>query len=87
MSENEVEPKIGITFVRAKFKCIGMEKSLGWTGTSFLYNYRFSPVTSGSPENDRFYAATPSGELKLTAIRNDLFEVGKEYYLDFSSAP
>ena len=81
-------PETTIVFppVRAKFKCHGMEKTLGWSDGIYHYSYRFTVVTSGSAENEKFFAATPSGELKLTALRNDLFEVGQEYYLDFSKA-
>lgn len=88
MSTMSAVPETMIEFppVRAKFKCLGMEKNLGWPGVEYHYSYRFTVVTYGSAENEKFFAATPSGELKLTALRDDLFEVGKEYYLDFSKA-
>ena len=48
-----------------------------------------NPVTGGSPENKTFFAASPAGELKLT-IDNpagaEIFELGKEYYVDFTPA-
>ena len=47
-------------------------------------------VYGGSPENNQFSVATPSGELRMH-INNpaalDLLKPGKEYYLDFTEAP
>jgi len=40
-------------------------------------------------ENSKFWAASPTGELKLGTINPEAwkqFEIGKEYYLDFTSA-
>lgn len=74
--------------VRAKFRCSSIE--------DFGYNKRVSlqAVYEGSlgenEENKRFTKATPWGELKMTvdnpaaAIQ---FEIGKEYYLDFTEVP
>ena len=72
--------------VRAKFKVEQITK----------YNHGHSeiilrPVYSDDPnhENKKFWDATPSGELKLglnKASTADTFELGKEYYLDFSPA-
>ena len=50
------------------------------------YDYEFYPVTSGSEENKKFYASTPTGSLKITTSRIDQFVPGKEYYLDIISA-
>jgi hypothetical protein len=67
--------------VRAKFfvkeKHIGVE-----TQTIILY-----PVTNGSEENKNFFKWTPSGEVKLQCLNpeaSNQFEVGKEYYVDFT---
>ncbi len=79
---------------RAKFNCISITK---WIGGSTnpetgkyeshpVYNYRFNAVSSGSDENKKFFASTPSGTIELTAVRDDLFEIQKEYYLDFTLA-
>lgn len=84
MDEEQENPKGQM--VRAKFKCVSMEKVEGWNGNKFHYNYRFMTVSGNSEENKSFFAATPSGDVKLTAVRADLFEVGKEYYLDFTLA-
>ena len=69
--------------VRAKFRC--NEKNQSETG----FALKFWPVTSGSAENDRFYQYTPGGELTMSTVNDEAaaqFEVGKEYYLDFTPA-
>lgn len=69
--------------VRAKFRCYHKEQS----ETGHVVKLR--PVTSGSQENERFYKYTPGGDLSLSTINADAaagFEVGKEYFLDFTPA-
>lgn len=49
----------------------------------------FSVVSSGSPENDSFFGSTPSGKIELSTVSKEawaMFELGKEYYVDFTSA-
>jgi hypothetical protein len=49
----------------------------------------FTPVTSGSAENASFFGATPSGSLQLGVVNKaawEMFELDKEYYLDFTLA-
>lgn len=77
--------------VRAKFKCVEIKKSIGGVYdergkyvTGVLHGYRFNAVTSDSDENKKFFSSTPSGLIELQAVRDDLFELGKEYYLDFT---
>ncbi len=74
--------------VRCKFKCLEKseyiigypnQKTKGWS-------FKFGVVSGGSEENDKFFAATPSGEFRVSSVKEDLFEVGKEYYLDISLA-
>jgi hypothetical protein len=43
-------------------------------------------VTSGSEENKKFFASTPSGELKVGLHNTNAFEVGKEYYVEITPA-
>jgi hypothetical protein len=51
----------------------------------------FTPVCSDRPdsENKQFWDATPSGSLQLGVVNPEAwkhFEIGKEYYLDFTLA-
>lgn len=65
--------------VRAKFVC----------NYKFDEYVTFSPVHSGSPENDSFFKATPGGEIRLHVLNKqalDAFEEGKSYYVDFTPA-
>jgi len=72
--------------VRAKFECVGIEDQPDYESKSVS----FSPVINGSDENKSFSKYTPAGSLYLqisyeTEAAN-AFEVGKEYYLDFTEA-
>lgn len=69
---------------RCKVKCVGVTKKIA--GGEFVYSAELHPVTSGSPENDRFYKWTPGGRFDLQTIKADCFEVGKEYFVDFTLA-
>jgi len=85
--------------VRAKFKVEKIERTLGsinkvvdgrqtWN-TGEVHTITLQPVVKGSPENDKFFAATPGGEIKLYCTSLDAseqFELGKEYYIDFTQA-
>lgn len=65
------------------------QKNLGdgkW-GPSRQWSFEFSPVYGTEGENKSFWESTPSGRLELSCIQEDLFEVGKSYYLDFIVAP
>ena len=47
------------------------------------------PVTSGSDENKEFFRYTPGGQFSFYTVNQaaaDKFEVGKQYYLDFTPA-
>ena len=69
---------------RAKFLCTEISKQIGWGENKFVYAAKFRAVTSNSEENTTFFAATPSGNIEVHTIREDHFEVGKEYYVDFT---
>jgi len=71
---------------RAKFRCTEVAKRVGWGENPVMYAAKFSVVTGGSEENKEFFAATPGGNVELTTIREDHFEVGEEYFLDFLKA-
>lgn len=70
--------------VRSKFKCTSK--------TEFEHGYfevKFSPVYGDSPENKRFWDATPNGELRLGGLKREvanLYTVGCEYFLDTTPA-
>lgn len=73
--------------IRCKFTCISVTKHLHWNRSgSYLYDFEFNPVTSGSEENKSFYEATPAGSVKLSTLKEDHFVVGKDYYLDIIPA-
>lgn len=69
---------------RAKFTCTEVSKITGWGGHEFLYAAKFHAVTSGSDENKSFFASTPSGSIEVSTIKDDTFQVGKSYYVDFT---
>lgn len=86
--------------VRAKFKLVRYEATVASVGKCVdgVYMSRevearsliMAPVI-GPPdsENGRFFAATPSGEIRLGVVAEEAwsqFELGKEYYLDFTPA-
>lgn len=73
--------------VRCKFTCQSVTKTQSWEtnpapGKEYHYAADFRAVVSGSEENDAFFAATPSGELRIATTTQDVFVVGQDYYLD-----
>ena len=74
--------------VRCKFKCTEVTKREAWSGSDgpFHYDATFHAVTGGSEDNESFFAATPSGELKVSTLKADHFEPGKEYFVDLIPA-
>lgn len=84
--------------VRAKFRVQRIERSLmavrTQAGTHELQEVQtivLNVVHAGtSPENERFFAATPSGEIKLGTVNAEAaaqFELNGEYYVTFEKAP
>lgn len=76
--------------VRAKYVVSAKEEVFGGVGsTEPLVTVKMNPVTTGSEENKDFFRWTPSGEVRLGTLSKaaaDYFELGKEYYLDFTKA-
>jgi hypothetical protein len=73
--------------VRAKYKCIEVIKRIAWNNKDvFIYVAKMSPVMDGSEENKKFFECTPVGSLEIGQYKEDVFEVGKEYYLDLTKA-
>lgn len=71
--------------MRAKFR---VNSYTQYTGSGRKFD--LTAVTDdGTPENQRYNTATPSGSLSIQ-IDNpavvDFLEVGKSYYLDFTAA-
>jgi len=67
--------------VRAKFYVDRVEPTTEG-GEVVLY-----PVVGGSAENDSFYKYTPAGSIHLSTINEsaiEQFEVGGQYYVDFT---
>jgi len=73
--------------VRCKFRCESKTERLEYgSGGRLLYDFEMSAVSDGSEENKKFFQYTPSGTLKVSSVKIDTFEVGKEYYLDIIPA-
>lgn len=76
--------------VRAKFKVTSVTRSAGWDGVKELHTIKLQPVTGGSVGNGKFYASTPSGNIELGFINEEIgkqFDIGQEFYVDFTPAP
>ena len=82
--------------MRAKFRCVRVSLEEGWgtrkdgtSGQMPMKTVRLVPVMNASEENKAFFAATPSGSIELGILNPsaaEWFEVGKEYYIDFTPA-
>ena len=67
--------------VRAKFKCVDVADN------SDSKTIRLEAVIDGSSENKEFFRWTPSGQITIGCVNEQAsrqFEVGKEYYVDFT---
>jgi hypothetical protein len=74
--------------VRAKFKVARIERSQ-WSSEVEVQTILLNPVTDAKPENEKFFEATPSGEIKLGTVNLEAakqFELGAEYYVEFTKA-
>lgn len=72
--------------VRLKVVCHHVATSKPWRGSTAppTGTVVLSPVHGGSAENDEFFAATPSGELRFNTVNEAAlagFEPGAEYYV------
>ena len=73
--------------VRCKFRCDTITKQVGELQSGeMLYKAIFAIVTGGSKENEEFFKWTPSGQLQIGLYKEDIFQPGKEYYIDITEA-
>jgi len=71
--------------MRCKVSCTAKVPSGDGSG---IYLH-FSPVYTGSEENKQFFKYTPGGVVNFNVVNPETaasFEVGKEYYVDFTKA-
>ncbi len=58
--------------------------------TEWGHTVTLSPVTSGSPENESFFKATPGGKIELSVVNDATIELfgkpGDSFYVDFTKA-
>ncbi len=69
--------------MRCKFEVISKTIYAGIPHTKI----ELQPIVGKSEEDRKFWKNTPSGKLEMmidTSEGSSFFEVGKEYYLDFS---
>lgn len=75
--------------VRAKFVVQRIERMM-YNSEKEMQNIVMTPVYgTGDTENAKFWQYTPSGEIRLGTINAEAaaeFELGKEYYIDFTRA-
>ena len=74
--------------ITCKFTCVSVHKRINYnqSNSKYLYEYEFQVVHADSEEHKKYFASTPSGTLKIGAIKDDLFEPGLNYYLDIFQA-
>lgn len=83
--------------VKAKFKVNSIESTIGTIRNSEtgvfesgeLKTIKMSPTYDSNPEseNGKFWSASPGGQLSLNCVNpqaSEYFELGQEYYLDFT---
>jgi hypothetical protein len=75
--------------VRAKFYVSTLTKQKMGQGSETGTLVKLNPVVTGSDENKEFYRYTPSGSIEIGILNEktaEMFEIGKEYYIDFTPA-
>lgn len=76
--------------IQTKWHCSEMSKyhTTTWVDgkpvLGFLYRFKFHVVMGDTEENKKFFASTPSGSLEVSSVRDDDFEVGKDYDVIFT---
>jgi hypothetical protein len=78
--------------VRAKYRITAKEEVAGGVvagQSEKLVTIKMVPVINGSEENKEFFKYTPSGEMRIGTLNQkaaEYFELGKEYYVDFTKS-
>lgn len=76
--------------VRAKFYVVEITRRKHWDRGAEVQSIKLQPVSGdGSPENKAFYEATPAGSIELATVNEETgrrFEIGQEFYVDFTPA-
>jgi hypothetical protein len=75
--------------VRAKFRCLGLVHHHGEATDKARAEIRLIPVWEQDGVNRKWSEATPSGEIKMLITNPstvDQFELGKDYFVDFTPA-
>jgi hypothetical protein len=70
--------------IRAKFRVTNIERQDSGDTNIFM-----NPVVGGSEENDAFFSATPAGNINIFTVNPEAgnqFEIGMEFYVDFTPA-
>jgi len=72
--------------IRCKFSTIEIAKVNTYDGHNTIIGERITliPVSGNKGEDLAFGEATPSGELKIIVSKQNLFEMNKKYYVDFT---
>jgi hypothetical protein len=74
--------------VKTKFSCDAVSNVPAGADVAYGKSIILHPVIGESPENDNFYKQTPGGNIMLSIVNMEaakLFEVGKEYFVEFSA--
>ncbi|KAA0686021.1 hypothetical protein DTW90_34615 [Neorhizobium sp. P12A] len=75
--------------VRAKFRVMNIDAAQNADPNNVFVTIRMIPVWEHDGVNKAWSKATPSGELKISITNPaaiDKFDLGKEYFLDFTPA-
>lgn len=73
--------------VRAKFRVEVIEAETETTGGRIILHAVYDE--NPNSENGKFFKYTPAGQIDLSTVNQSAleeFEVGKEYYVDFTQA-
>lgn len=74
---------------RAQFLCnsiterfMAIQGPAGRAESRIVFDATLFPITSGSPEDRRTWAANPGGQVQMTSLREKCFVPGKRYIVE-----